>query len=106
ALTEGKFSKDEIDKISFLLRELRHEQVMLEEKVNMLTKESEILKMEVAPNQKGAPSAGKPTDSTQNSLVERIKISQEDEAAFEQKRDELRSLIRKMWEENKSGSLS
>jgi hypothetical protein len=35
--------------------------------------------------------------------VERVKLSQKDKAEFERKRDELRSLIRKMWEEGKGG---
>jgi hypothetical protein len=34
-------------------------------------------------------------------LVEKVRLSQGEEAEFEKKRDELRSLIRKMWEEGK-----
>jgi hypothetical protein len=33
--------------------------------------------------------------------VDKIRLSQEEESEFERKREELRSLIRKMWEESK-----
>jgi len=109
AQSGGSFSREEIQKVSFLLRELAHEQEMLQGKVKLLAKESEILKMESQP---GAPSQrsiavpgieeaeGSPAAPA---LVERVKLSQKDEAEFERKRDELRSLIRKMWEEGKGG---
>ncbi|MFA5929429.1 MAG: hypothetical protein WC861_00950 [Candidatus Micrarchaeia archaeon] len=106
----GSFSAEEIQKVSFLLRELSHEQEMLEDKVKVLVKESEILKMESQPGA-GAPrgiaspgtgAAGAGEDAAP-ALVERVKLSQKDEAEFERKRDELRSLIRKMWEEGKGG---
>jgi len=118
AQTGGSFSREEIQKVSFLLRELSHEQEMLENKVKVLVKESEILKMEA---QTGTPSQMAAASSSPRSaaapgmetaeragnaapaLVERVKLSQRDEAEFEKKRDELRSLIRKMWEDGKGG---
>jgi len=96
----GGYSRDEIQKVSFLLRELAHEQEMLEDKVKVLAKESDILKMESQPGAAGAPAS---PESAAPALVERVKLSQGDEAEFERKRDELRSLIRKMWEEGKGG---
>ena len=107
AQTGGGFSREEIQKVSFLLRELSHEQEMLEEKVKVLVKESDILKMESQPGA-GAAAAGVRAasvsgDDAAPALVERVKLSQKDEAEFERKRDELRSLIRKMWEEGKGG---
>jgi len=110
AQTGGSFSKEEIQKVSFLLRELSHEQEMLEDKVKVLVKESEILKMEAqpgapAPRSIAAPGMGASgsEEAAAPALVERVKLSQKDEAEFERKRDELRSLIRKMWEEGKGG---
>ena len=110
AQTGGSFSREEIQKVSFLLRELSHEQEMLEDKVKVLVKESEILKMESQPDASGPRSIAVPSmgtggtgDDTAPALVERVKLSQKDEAEFEKKRDELRSLIRKMWEEGKGG---
>jgi predicted nucleic acid-binding Zn-ribbon protein len=107
----GSYSKEEIQKVSFLLRELSHEQELLEEKVKVLAKESEILKMESQPGEPGGPAGGgaahapemAPGEAAPPALVERVKLSQKDEADFERKRDELRSLIRKMWEEGKGG---
>lgn len=109
--TAGKLSKEDIEKVSFLLRELSHEQAMLEEKVHALAKESDILKMEASPPMAGAAPGGMPVSvasskletNEHTALVEKIKISQDDEAAFERKREELRALIRKMWEENRGG---
>jgi len=107
AQTGGSFSKEEIQKVSFLLRELSHEQEMLEDKVKVLVKESEILKMEAQPGAQGQRSIAAPgteaVDGAAPELVEKVKLSQKDEAEFERKRDELRSLIRKMWEEGKGG---
>jgi len=108
----GSFSREEIQKVSFLLRELAHEQEMLEDKVKVLAKESEILKMESQPGDgaqgsaasRGGTEAPEAEDeAAAPALVERVKLSQKDEAEFEKKRDELRSLIRKMWEEGKGG---
>ena len=107
----GSFSKEEIQKVSFLLRELSHEQELLEDKVKVLVKESEILKMESQPGAGeprsiAAPDIGEAAGAEETAapaLVERVKLSQKDEAEFERKRDELRSLIRKMWEEGKGG---
>ena len=109
----GGFSRDEVQKVSFLLRELSHEQELLQEKVRVLAKESDILKMESSPGaapsggaagEEAAPPAAAPAeDDASPALVERVKLSQKDEAEFERKRDELRSLIRKMWEEGKGG---
>ncbi|MCX6771512.1 MAG: hypothetical protein NTX79_05655 [Candidatus Micrarchaeota archaeon] len=107
----GSFSKEEIQKVSFLLRELSHEQEMLEDKVKVLAKESDILKMESQPGAQGKGADATPGAETSEgagdgaapALVERVKLSQKDEAEFERKRDELRSLIRKMWEDGKGG---
>jgi len=103
----GSFSREEIQKVSFLLRELSHEQEMLEDKVKVLVKESEILRMESQPGAQGAASPAAQGamggEEASPALVERVKLSQKDEAEFERKRDELRSLIRKMWEEGKGG---
>ena len=37
-------------------------------------------------------------------FVEKVRLSQDEENDFERKRDELRTLIRKMWEESKGDS--
>ena len=105
---QGRFNAEEIEKVAFLLRELRHEQNTLEEKVKLLAKETEILAIEsvpLPPAQAAAMAVGAVAQPAggESGLVERIRISQDDEAEFEKKRSELRSLIRKMWEESKSG---
>jgi chromosome segregation ATPase len=97
----ARISKDELEKVSFLLRELKREQSLLEEKVRLLAKESEILGLEAAPAAKARAEAGKKEEGHPVAFVEKVKLSQEEEDEFERKRDELRSLIRKMWEESK-----
>jgi len=104
--SSGGIPKEEIQKISFLLRELAHEQEMLDGKVKVLMKESDILKMEVAGpggDEGPAPAAPGGGGAAPPALVERVKLSASEEADFERKRDELRSLIRKMWEDSKGG---
>ena len=102
----GRFSSEELQKVSFLLREMRREQALLEEKVHGLAKEAEILKIEAdsGPVQEAAPGAqpeaAKPAEMPA-ALVEKVKLSEEEADEFERKRYELRSLIQKMWEENK-----
>ncbi len=107
----GNVSKEELEKVSFLIRELKREQELLEEKVKLLAKESEIVKMEasLAPGAQAAqaargdraPQMAAPAAHGASSFVDKIKLSQEEESEFERKREELRSLIRKMWEESK-----
>ncbi|MCX6772290.1 MAG: hypothetical protein NTV88_00785, partial [Candidatus Micrarchaeota archaeon] len=98
----GKISKEEIQKVSFLLRELRREHQVLEGKVKMLAKEAEILKLS---SQQGAPSSagGIKQPGMSSSLSEKVELSEKEEDDFEKKREELRGLIRKMWDESKSG---
>ncbi len=94
--------KNELQKASFLLAELKREQSLLEQRVRVLIKEFEIIKPEgTAPGRiSGA------ADGESPSFVEKVKLSQEEENEFERKREELRSLIRRMWEDSKGGSHS
>jgi len=102
----GGISKDEVQKVSFLLRELKREQALLEENVRVLLRETELLKLEAASAGEIAPRSAAPGEEKEISVafVEKVKLSKDEEDEFERKRDELRSLIRKMWEENKGGS--
>jgi len=111
-----KVSRDELQKISFLLRELKREQSLLEESVKVLLKEFEIIKLQsVAVQNQGAGTVQMTTESSTAegqpegapaAFVEKVKLSEEEENEFERKRQELRSLIRKMWEEGKGGAHS
>ena len=99
----ARASSEELQKISFLLRELRREQALLEEKVHGLSKEAEILTIE-AVNSPGRDDAGaSAAQEAPTALVEKVKLSEDEAKEFERKRFELRSLIQKMWEENKGG---
>jgi chromosome segregation ATPase len=108
----GGLNSDELQKVSFLLRELSREQALLEEKMRLLSKESDLLKMEsqaVATASKSGTQQvqqKKADEGGQESLafVEKVRLSQGEEAEFERKREELRSLIHKMWEESKGGT--
>ncbi len=94
-----RVSKSDIQKVSFMLRELKREQALLEGKVRLLLKESEIIKLG------GTASGAKvPEPKEKGALVERVKLSKEEEGEFEKKRTELRALIRKMWEQSKKQS--
>lgn len=101
-------SKGELQKAAFLLNEMKKEQTMLEGKVKALLKESEILGLTpVEGVSAGARKIelGQQGKAEENAeFVERIKLTKEEEGEFERKRDELRSLIRRMWEENKNNS--
>ena len=96
----GKISKEEIQKVSFLLRELRREHQVLEGKVKMLAKEAEILKISAQPGGMAGQGASPQMSS---SISEKVDLSEREEDDFEKKREELRALIRKMWDESKSG---
>jgi len=99
--------RDEVQKVSFLLRELTREQSLLEENVRNLMKETELLKMEASELAVPSPGGGAVQMASPEpgpAFVEKVKLSKEEEGEFERKRDELRSLIRKMWEESKGGS--
>ena len=103
---EGIVDKEEIRKVSFMLRELKREQELLEANVKALHKEAEIVRMESEPARAmkaaAAPIALQAREKAV-SFVEKVKLSQEEEGEFERKRDELRSLIHRMWEESKGG---
>ena len=103
-------SREELDKVSFLLRELEKEQSSLEESVRGLLKQFDVIRLEAAPVAavQGAPGAqlsGAAMQAAQApaAFVEKVRLSEEEEGEFERKREELRSLIRKMWEEGKGG---
>lgn len=99
----GMLSTEELKKVSFLLRELKREQALLEGKVRGLLKETEILKMETEETP-GAPQQAKSQLGPEPiALVEKVRLSEGEALEFERKRNELRSLIQKMWEENKGG---
>jgi len=102
-----RVGKEELQKAAFLLQEMKKEQAMLEEKVLALFKESEILGLQPAdanmPKAIAAKRSGEDGEE-KAAFVEKIKLSQEEEGEFERKREELRSLIRRMWEENKGDS--
>jgi len=103
----GGVGREEVQKVSFLLRELTREQSLLEENVRNLMKETELLKMEASELSVPSPGGGAVQMASPEpgpAFVEKVKLSQEEEGEFERKRDELRSLIRKMWEESKGGS--
>jgi DNA repair exonuclease SbcCD ATPase subunit len=101
-------SKEEIEKISFLLRELSREQSLLEEKVRLMVKESELLRFESetvasANKQGGTVGARSAAQDESVAFVEKVRLSQAEETEFERKREELRSLIHRMWEDSKAG---
>lgn len=125
----GRLSKDEVDRISSLFNELKGEQERMEQSLKVLSKETDILKIEadgakaIAPKMQMAVArvggGGRETvpeappmpsqaigrgEDVPLSFVDKIKLTREEEGDFERKRDELRSLIRKMWEENKDQS--
>ena len=103
-------SREELDKVSFLLRELKKEQSSLEEGVRGLLKQFDVIKLEAAavsvavPGASGAqPAATSVQEQAPAAFVEKVRLSEAEEGEFERKREELRSLIRKMWEEGKGG---
>ncbi len=132
---KGRISRDEIERVSFLFNELKSEQARMEQGLKVLSKETEILKLEADSAKEGMPrmqmaaaasrgagirpgiagtagrviagAGAKPGAGSEEeavAFVDKIKLTEEEEGDFEQKRNELRSLIRKMWEENKGGS--
>lgn len=102
----GPINKEEIQKVSFMLREMKREQELLAAKVKGLVREAEIVRLESEPGAKTVKALPKRTEEEQQksvAFVEKIKLSQDEEGEFERKREELRSLIHKMWEESKGG---
>ncbi len=104
----GPVDKEEMQKVSFMLREMKREQELLAAKVKGLQKEAEIVRMESEPGQKPirTVAAQRTQEEKEKSVafVEKIKLSQDEENDFERKREELRSLIHRMWEESKGGA--
>lgn len=97
----------ELDRITGLLDSLEAQRGELEGKVRALLKEMEVLKMEAVPvaasGAPAAPEAGEPGRQVPEAFVEKVRLSREEEDEFERKREELRALIRRMWEESKGG---
>jgi len=128
----GGLTKEEVLKVSALIKELKAEQGRMEQNLLSLTKQTEVLQLEAegakaavpappqaakvamravagraeaeeAPSPQGIPPAV-PGGDVPIEFVEKVKLSAEEESEFEHKRDELRTLIRKMWEESKGDS--
>ncbi|MCX8197880.1 MAG: hypothetical protein N3F07_01655 [Candidatus Micrarchaeota archaeon] len=99
---------EELQKIIMVVNEISGEQKILEDKLKGLLKEAELIKMEAG--SMAVASSGEEEQAqisapaSPSNFIERIKLTKEEEEEFERKRDELRSLIRKMWEESKGGS--
>jgi len=116
---EGR--RNQIGKASQLLAEMKREHEELERRLMLLQKESEIfstpdsgagaqppsggvaLSKPVRTQSKEEPREGDNAGKTA-AFVERVKLSEEEEGEFARKREELRSLIRRMWEESKGGN--
>lgn len=102
----GPVDKEEIQKVSFMLREMKREQELLAAKVKGLVREAEIVRLEAELGAKPVKALPKRTEEEQQksvAFVEKIRLSQDEEGEFERKREELRSLIHRMWEESKGG---
>ncbi|MFA5077555.1 MAG: hypothetical protein WC488_03965, partial [Candidatus Micrarchaeia archaeon] len=104
-----KVGGEELQKASAMLQEMETAHAALEEKVRGLLKESEILGLQPAENgvagmREAAAGVEGNGGEEKAAFVERIRLSEEEEGEFERKREELRSLIRRMWEENKGDS--
>ncbi|MBS3069543.1 hypothetical protein J4441_04215 [Candidatus Micrarchaeota archaeon] len=87
-LSDLSLKKGEIEKMLQNVRTLRMQYDELSSKLLQLEKESEVL---------GILSDEPPPPA----LVEKINLTSEEEAEFDRKREELRMLIRKMWDEDK-----
>jgi|GEM_PF-919879 len=57
-----------------------------------------------APTQPGGSPPEREGEQASITFVDKVELTRDEESEFEHKRDELRSLIRKMWEESKGGS--
>jgi len=103
---QGSLREDELEKVAYLLQELRKEQELLEGRVRALRKESDIISMSAESAKGKAGSLATQAEKEQAAaFVEKVKLSQQEESEFERKREELRALIHKMWEESRgSGS--
>ena len=128
----GGLTKEEVLKVSALIKELKAEQARMEQNLLSLTKQTEVLQLEAEGAKAAVPSPPQPAKVAMRAVagraeaeeaqasqgippavpggdvpiefVEKVKLSAEEESEFEHKRDELRTLIRKMWEESKGDS--
>ncbi|MCX8194870.1 MAG: hypothetical protein N3G22_02070 [Candidatus Micrarchaeota archaeon] len=94
----AKINEEELQRIASLVRDLQKEHRALEDRIRALQKEAEVIKMISEPG--GKPLTKEEKDRSV-AFIERIKLSQAEEDEFERKREELRALIHKMWEESK-----
>jgi len=82
--------KQEIEGILSMINQLRKEQEKLAGESKLLEKEIKVLDLQ-------ASSSGKP--GSLDGIKQRIDLNEHEEAEFDKKREELRGLIKKMWEE-------
>jgi len=87
-LSDLSLKKGQIEKLIETAKQLRSQHSDLSTKLSALEKESELLGII---SEEPAPP----------SLVEKISLTSEEEAEFDRKREELRALIKKMWDEEK-----
>ncbi|VVB58010.1 Chromosome partition protein Smc [Candidatus Anstonella stagnisolia] len=87
-LSDISLKKVQIEKLAGQAKELRMQHSELSSKLSALEKESNLLG--ILSDEPAPPS-----------LVEKINLTSEEEAEFDKKREELRSLIKKMWDEDK-----
>ncbi|MEM4554554.1 MAG: hypothetical protein QXT25_01760 [Candidatus Anstonellaceae archaeon] len=100
----GSFTinEKEINKAELMISELKRQQAELEKSTKAILKELEIFKQSETREQADA-APWQQQEAEASNLVQRIKLSSEEEAEIERKRQELRALIQKIWTESKSG---
>lgn len=108
--TQMQQKAKQIEMVLSQLDSLRKEGDSLAIKLKGVLKEAQVVGMK-APGasaragitgSSGAKSGGMSTEGLPPDLVQRIKLSADEEEDFERKREELRGLIRKMWEDDVS----
>ncbi len=82
--------KNEVKNVLDSLTSLRKEQTKLEGKISALAKKMELQKQEPVPSPK-----------TEEKIREEFALSAEEAARFEEKRQKLRNMIDKLWQDNK-----
>lgn len=86
--------KDEVKKITDLISKLKKDEDGIRKELKVLSKEFELLELRVG--------EGEEMKKKVAGIRERVEITKDEQSKFEEKREELRGLIKKMWEEESS----
>ncbi|MDO8554289.1 MAG: hypothetical protein Q7S22_05755 [Candidatus Micrarchaeota archaeon] len=98
--TELQTKKEQLDSINKSINDLSNTSDNLTKRINLLTKQAELLELRTSTVATLAPREKEARAAKEEEVRSEVKLTRDEEADFNRKREELRELIKKLWEQS------